>query len=99
MPAMMTCPICGYDGPHGFNEPYVGGIVHFYHLAGDCQGAWTVDNKWFSSLQEAWQYIRPKLAAEPKTDSSWLAAWDARIMEKNETKAMKLFRQWEKLSA
>lgn len=93
MPAMMTCPSCGFDGPHGFNEPYVGGIVHFYHTSGACEGAWEVRGKWFKSLADAWTFIRPYLARDGAS-KVWLSAWDARIVEKDEDKAQRLFKQW-----
>ena len=94
MPAMMKCPTCGFEGPHGFNEPGVGGIMMFYHSApsGTCR-SFTVNNKWFTSKAEAWKEVRPLLVAD-RADPDWLAAWDARIIEGDEKKFERLIQKW-----
>jgi hypothetical protein len=92
MPAYFKCPFCGFDGPHGFTEPGVGGIMHFYHDSPDtnkCDGSWEVDGQVFPTRVEAWKQARTKF---PK--DIWRDAWDARILEGNEPKANRLFKKW-----
>ncbi len=87
MPALTTCPNCGFDGPHGFSAR-VGGIMHYYH--GACNW-WSVPgaDRSFGTLADAWRALREQYA-----DDAWRQAWDARIIERKERKAARIFKQW-----
>ena len=106
MPAYMACPTCGFNGPHGFNDPGVGGIQRFYHSIPAGAGGGTcfsfhADGKWFKTMKEAWYHVRPRLVREQtkrdgRPDKFWLAAFDAKIIENDEKKYKRLIRKWEK---
>ena len=101
MPAMMKCPTCEkYEGPHGFNDPGVGGIMRFYHTTteGVCYSFYA-DNQWFKTEADAWKQVRPRLAADQRRrdgveDTLWLEAFDALILEKDEKKHKRLIKRW-----
>lgn len=94
MPAYMKCEKCGFDGPHGFNDPGVGGIITFYHSTptGTCR-TYTVKDQWFTEWADAWRCVRPDLVQD-RADPDWLAAWDALIIEKNQKKHQRLLEVW-----
>lgn len=92
MPAMMTCPTCGFNGPHGFTDPGVGGITMFYHSTPtDTCRSYTVEDQWFTTKEEAWRFVRPRLRG---ADTNWLKAWDAEILEHNHAKYEKFMAKW-----
>ncbi len=105
MPAYMKCPTCGFDGPHGFNDPGVGGIRRYYHSTptGTCF-SFFVDDQWFTTEADAWKHVRPRLVADQKRrdgceDTFWLQAFDALILEKDEKKYKRFIRKWNKQHA
>jgi hypothetical protein len=71
MPALTTCPLCGFDGPHGFTDagPYT---TMFYHggYSDGCRWYQGVGGKVFESRAEAAQAVHDH---DPRYDGLWLA--------------------------
>lgn len=67
MPAMTTCPTCGFDGPHGFTVPFPY-TTKFYH--GSCVWYVGVGGQVFTSLEDAAKAV---VAHDSRYDRLWLA--------------------------
>ena len=94
MPAYCKCPICGFDGPHGFN-PTLGALM-LYHTAphGNCvrwEGAKGV-------YRTALEHFRAEVL--PTCVNAESRVWaQARIadLSGHPRKAKKLYAEWQRL--
>ena len=92
MPALMTCPVCGFHGNHGFVEAGLSAndefIWKFYHYStrGVCC-SYYIGEKWFATMREAFLHKAPRVLC------TWARARLAQI-EGHPRRAARLFKQW-----
>ena len=91
MPAIMPCPNtkCDFPGPMGFGDPKPWG-THFYHNS-KCPGAWLFDENWYDDQADAYKAYKKD---NPRLEETWIAAFDALIIEKNQAKYNRLIQIW-----
>jgi len=107
MPAITKCPVCGFEGNHGF-VGVVGGL-HFYHtidpnamqcMANSCGfylGASPARKTYRTALELFAAEVEPVSARSARqSDRVWAQAWRARLTG-HERKAKRLFAQWTEL--
>ena len=70
MPAMVKCPICGFDGPHGFTEagPYMMAYYHRDHGNGYACTWYEGLGRKYKTRNAAWRAV---MKADPWFDKLW----------------------------